>query len=71
MSISMVASSGRSAVRSFLWGAAHALDLGGVLLDEKDWGGFEADARALRGDWLVALHLAEESIHASEAGEEE
>jgi hypothetical protein len=71
MSISSVASSGRDAVRSLLWGAAHALDLGGVLLDEKDWGGFEADAEALRGDWLVALHNAEGSVHASEAGEEE
>ena len=58
-------------VRSFLWGAAHALDIGGVLLAEKDWGGLEADAEAIRGDWMVALHFAEESVHASEAGEEE
>jgi hypothetical protein len=71
MGISTVASSGASAVRSLLWGAAHALDIGGVLLAEKDWGGLEADAEALRGDWLVALHHADRSIHASEAGEEE
>ena len=71
MSISSVASSGRNAVRNFLWGAAHALDLGGVLLHEKEWGGLEADAEAIRGDWLVALHHAERSIHASEVGEEE
>jgi hypothetical protein len=68
MGISTVAS---SAARDLLWGAAHALDIGGVLLDEQEWGGLEADAEALRGDWLVALHFAEESIHASEAGEEE
>jgi hypothetical protein len=71
MSISSVALSGRDAVRSFLWGAAHALDIGGVLLAEKNWGGLEADAEAIRGDWLVALHSAERSIHASEAGEKE
>lgn len=71
MSISSVAISGRDTLRSLLWGAAHALDLGGVLLAEKDWGGLEADAEALRGDWRVALHNAEGSLHASEAGEEE
>jgi Fe-S cluster assembly ATPase SufC len=71
MSIFSVAGSGRSGLRSILWGAAHALDLGGVLLAEKDWGGLEADAKALRGDWLVALNHAEESLHASEAGEKE
>jgi hypothetical protein len=71
MSISSVASGAREGVRSLLWGAAHALDLGGVLLNEKEWGGLEADAEAIRGDWLVALHHAERSIHASEAGEEE
>lgn len=62
---------GRDALRSLLWGAAHALDIGGVLLAEKDWGGFEADARALRGDWAAALHNAERSLHASQAGEAE
>lgn len=71
MSISSVAIEGREALRSLLWGAAHALDLGGVLLHEQDWGGLEADAEAIRGDWLVALHHAEGSTHASEAGEEE
>lgn len=71
MSISSVAVGGRNAVRSLLWGAAHALDIGGVLLDEQEWGGLEADARAIRGDWLVALNHADRSIHASEAGEEE
>jgi hypothetical protein len=68
MSVSILSGEG---LRSLLWGAAHALDLGGVLLDEKDWGGFEADAEALAGDWQVALHFADRSIHASEAGEEE
>jgi hypothetical protein len=58
-------------LRSFLWGAAHALDLGGVLLDEQDWGGLESDAEAIRGDWQVALNFAERSIRASRAGEEE
>ena len=71
MSISSAVLSGRDAVRSFLWGAAHALDIGGVLLSEKNWGGLEADARALRGDWMVALHHAERSLHASQAGEAE
>jgi hypothetical protein len=68
MGISAMAS---SAAQHLLWGAAHALDIGGVLLEEQEWGGLEADAEALRGDWLVALNFAEESIHASEAGEEE
>ena len=71
MSISSAVLSGRDAVRSFLWGAAHALDIGGVLFSEKNWGGLEADAEAIRGDWQVALNFAEECIHASEAGEEE
>jgi hypothetical protein len=55
--------------RGFLWGAAHALDLGGVLLAEKEWGGFEADAEALRGDWMVALHGADRILHASATSE--
>ena len=59
----------RGSVRSLLWGAAHALDLGGVLLADKEWGGFEADARALRGDWMVALHGADEVLHASQTGQ--
>lgn len=69
MSILSMAGSGRDALRSLLWGAAHALDIGGVLLDEKEWGGLEADAEALRGDWMVALNYAERSLHASQAGE--
>jgi hypothetical protein len=68
MSVSLLSGQG---VRSFLWGAAHALDLGGVLLQEKDWGGLESDAQALRGDWQVAVHFAERSLRASEAGEAE
>jgi hypothetical protein len=68
MSVSFLSGEG---LRSFLWGAAHALDLGGVLLDEQDWGGPEADAEAIRGDWRVALNFADRSIHASQAGEEE
>lgn len=62
---------GGDGLRSFLWGAAHALDLGGVLLDEQDWGGLEADARAIRGDWQVALNFVPRSIRASRASEEE
>lgn len=57
--------------RSLLWGAAHALDLGGVLLAYQEWGGPEADAQALRGDWMVALHGADRILHASEADEGE
>ncbi|HEX2080556.1 MAG TPA: hypothetical protein VHG08_22825 [Longimicrobium sp.] len=57
--------------RGLLWGAAHALDLGGVLLAEKEWAGFEADAEALRGDWMVALHGADRVLHASETSEAE
>jgi hypothetical protein len=71
MSVSSAVLGGRNAVRSLLWGAAHALDIGGVLLAEKEWGGLEADAEALRGDWVVALHHAERSLHASQAGEAE
>jgi hypothetical protein len=71
MSISTLRSGAREGVRNLLWGAAHILDFGGVLLDEQEWGGLEADAEAIRGDWLVALNFAEECIHASEAGEEE
>jgi hypothetical protein len=71
MRISSAVLGGRDVVRSFLWGAAHALDIGGVLLSENNWGGLEADAQALRGDWMVALHHAERSIHASRAGEAE
>lgn len=58
-------------VRSFLWGAAHAFDIGGVMLAEQEWGGLEADAEAIADDWQVALQLAERSFHASEAGEDE
>jgi hypothetical protein len=71
MSISTLGHGALEGVRSLLWGAAHILDLGGVLLHEKEWGGLEADAEAIRGDWLVALNFADECVHASEAGEEE
>lgn len=71
MGISYVLDSGGDAVRSFLWGAAHALDLGGVLMADKDWGGLEADAQALRGDWAVALNFADEVLYAAEAAEDE
>jgi hypothetical protein len=72
MSISSARAGGRGTVGSLLWGAAHALDLGGVLLADKDWsGGFEADAEALRGDWAVALHSADGRLHASKAGKAE
>jgi hypothetical protein len=58
-------------VRAFLWGAAHALDLGGVLLAEQDWGGMEADAEALSDDWRMALDEARQELHVSEEGEGE
>lgn len=56
-------------VRAFLWGAAHALDLGAEMVAEKEWGGFEADARALAGDWQVSISRANEEIDVGEAGE--
>jgi hypothetical protein len=56
---------------SWLWGAAHALDLGAVLLDEVEWGGLEADAVALGGDWQCAIAQANREIHVREAGEAE
>lgn len=71
MSIFSASSGVRDAARNILWGAAHALDVGGVLLAEKDWGGLEADAEALRGDWAVALPYADGTLHASEAGQAE
>ncbi|HEU0299681.1 MAG TPA: hypothetical protein VFR37_09510 [Longimicrobium sp.] len=60
---------GRGRAHDLLWGAAHALDLGGVLLAQKEWGGLEADAEALRGDWMVAIHGADRILHASETSE--
>lgn len=62
---------GFSKARGFLWGAAHALDFGALLVEEKDWRGFEADAEALRGDWRVATGIANEEIDVSEASEAE
>jgi hypothetical protein len=61
----------RSAPANWLWGAAHALDLGAVLLDESEWGGFETDAVALGGDWECAIALANREIRVREAGEAE
>jgi hypothetical protein len=46
------------AAASVLWGAAHALDLGGVLHDEQDWRGFAADAEAIQGYWEFATEAA-------------
>jgi hypothetical protein len=46
----------------FLWGAAHALDLGGVLLAEADWDGPEADADAIAGDWRASLATVDREI---------
>jgi hypothetical protein len=46
------------AASAVLWGAAHALDLGGVLHDEQDWRGFAADAEAIRGYWEFATEAA-------------
>jgi hypothetical protein len=58
-------------LKAFLWGAAHALDLGAGLVAEKEWGGFDADARALAGDWRVSIHKANGEIDVREAGEAE
>lgn len=56
--------------RAFLWGAAHALDIGGVLLWQKDWRGFSADAEALNRDWRIVLNKASEEANVAEADEE-
>ena len=58
-------------VEAFLWGAAHALDLGAALVAEKEWGGFDADAQALAGDWQVSIRRVNEEIDVREAGEAE
>jgi hypothetical protein len=56
--------------KAFLWGAAHALDLGGFLLAEDDFGGMEQDAEALRGDWSFAISAADdEAAHVREEAE--
>lgn len=54
---------------AFRWGAAHALDLGGTLVDENDWRGFSADAEAIHGYWEVAITAGSE--HVAEAREKE
>ncbi len=55
MSIRPPRSKGR--VSAFFYGMAHALDLGGTLARNggRFAGGFESDARALRGDWERAF----------------
>lgn len=47
--------------RPFLWGMAHAFDLGALLLPSRDrlLRGPAADAAALRKDWLAAMGRAE------------
>lgn len=57
--------------RAFLWGAAHALDMSGQLLWQRDWRGFSADAEALNRDWRVVLNRASEQTNVAEADEEE
>jgi hypothetical protein len=55
----------------FLNGAAHALDFtGGLLDDDEDWRGFEADARAIRGYWDFALASAADYLEGQGAREE-
>jgi len=39
----------------FLWGAAHALNLGGLLIEDVPLRGPVADAEALAGDWRRAI----------------
>lgn len=56
-------------VKAFLWGAAHALDVGAGLVAEKEWSGLEADAQALAGDWQVSIRTVNEEIDVGEAGE--
>lgn len=56
---------------AFLYGAAHALDFAGALLDDGDWRGFAADAEAIGGYWEVAVASAAGHRHAARAHEEE
>lgn len=66
MSVADRRRSGQRDVRAFLWGAAHALDLGGALLAEKSWGGVEEDAQALAGDWRMSIRKVNEEIDVEE-----
>lgn len=47
---------------AFLWGAAHALDIGGVLQADEDWRGFAADAEAIHSYWEVATEAASSDV---------
>lgn len=51
-------------VPAFLYGAAHALDVGGALARNRGrFGcGIEGDARALRGDWERALNTGLDTL---------
>jgi hypothetical protein len=60
-----------STAAALLDGAAHALDFtGGLLNDDEEWGGFEADAEAIRGYWDFALAAAADYLDGEGAGEE-
>lgn len=63
--------SGHGRMRAFLWGAAHALDLGGVLRARGDWRGLESDAEAIGQDWKAAIGAAQRQAHVSEEEREE
>ena len=59
-----------SGTAAFLDGAGCALDFTGGVLDDEEWGGFEADAEAIRGYWDFALAAAADYLDAEGAGEE-
>lgn len=46
----------------FLWGMANALNFGGLMVEDLDLRGLEADAEALAGDWRVAVNHANEVV---------
>lgn len=60
-----------SRLGALLWGAAHALDFGGVLLAEDEWEGPEADARALGADWKAAITATNQELNVGKEGKAE
>lgn len=58
---------------AFFYGMAHALDLGGTLARDRGRfaGGFESDARALRGDWERAFQSFDGVVDARAESEAE
>lgn len=56
-----------SGIEAFFWGAAHALDIGGVLRSDVDWRGAEADEEALNRDWAAVVGEIKEVAHGEKA----